>query len=70
MDIKLVLISDIYDFIEVAQKHPSEVHLHQKNYTVDGKSMLGILVLDLREPIRCDVADGNYSDFKRFVNKM
>ena len=70
MDIKLTLISDIYDFIEVAQKHPSEVHLRQKNYAVDGKSMLGVMVLDLREPIRCEVADGDYSDFEAFVNKM
>ena len=70
MDIKLTLITDIYNFIEVAQKHPSDVHLCQGNYTVDGKSMLGVLVLNLREPIRCEVADGNYSDFEAFVNKL
>lgn len=70
MEIKLVLISDIYDFIEVAQKHRADIHLSQDNYVVDGKSMLGVLVLDLRKPIKCDVADGNYSDFERFVNKM
>ena len=70
MDIKLTLISDIYDFIEIAQKHPSEIRLTQGNYSVDGKSMLGVLVLDLREPIRCDVLDGDYRDFERFVNKM
>lgn len=29
MDIKLTLITDIYDFLEVAQKHPSEVKLFQ-----------------------------------------
>jgi hypothetical protein len=42
MDIRLVLISDIYDFIDIAQKHPSEVRLFQGNYSVDGKSILGI----------------------------
>ena len=70
MEIKLTLITDIYDFLEVAQKHPSAIHLHQGNYTVDGKSMLGIWVLNLKEPIKCSVADGNYSDFERFVNKL
>ena len=70
MDIKLVLISDIYDFIDIAQKHPSEVRLSQGNYSVDGKSILGIFVLNLREPIRCIIEDGDYSDFERFVNKM
>ena len=70
MDIKLTLISDIYDFIEIAQRRPSEVHLQQDNYTVDGKSMLGVLVLDLRRPIKCYVTDGNYGDFEEFVNKL
>ena len=70
MDIKLVLISDIYDFVEIAQKHPAEVRLSQGNYSVDGKSILGIFVLNLREPIKCIVEDDNYSDFERFVNKM
>lgn len=70
MEIKLNLISDIYDFIKVAQKHSSEVRLCQDNYTVDGKSILGIFVLDLRRSIKCIAEDGVYSDFEPFVNKM
>jgi phosphotransferase system HPr-like phosphotransfer protein len=70
MNIKLTLISDIYDFIDVAQKHASDVILSQGNYFVDGKSVLGVFALDLRRPIKCDVADRNYDDFERFVNKM
>ena len=70
MDIRLVLISDIYDFIDIAQKHPSEVRLFQGNYSVDGKSILGIFALNLREKILCVTNDGVYKDFERFVNKM
>ena len=70
MDIKLTLISDIYDFINVAQQHPSEVRLQQDNYLVDGKSILGIFALDLRKTIKCITEDGVYSDFDRFVNKV
>ena len=70
MNIKLVLVSDIYKLIETAQKHPSEVRLSQGNYSVDGKSVLGVFVLNLREPIECIVEDGDYSDFEKFVNKM
>ena len=70
MDIKLTLITDIYDFIEVAQKHPSEVRLFQDNYSVDGKSILGVLALNLKEKFLCITTDGNYSDFEAFVNKM
>ena len=70
MEIKLQLVSDVYDFIAIAQKHPSKISLLQSNYTVDGKSVMGIFALDLRMPIRCEVEDGNYGDFERFVNKL
>ena len=70
MDIKLTLISDIYDFLEIAQKHPSEVRLSQGNYSVDGKSILGVFALNLKEKFQCITDDGVYSDFEEFVNKM
>ena len=70
MDIKLTLITDIYDFLEIAQKHPTEVKLFQGNYSVDGKSILGVLALNLKDKFTCVVGDGNYDDFKEFVNKM
>ena len=70
MDIKLTLITDIYDFLEVAQKHPSEVKLFQGNYSVDGKSILGVFALNLKEKFFCHTEDGNYSDFEEFVNKI
>lgn len=70
MDIKLTLISDIYDFLEIAQKHPSEVRLRQGNYSVDGKSILGVFALNLKEKFQCITDDEVYSDFEEFVNKM
>ena len=70
MEIKLTLISDIYDFLEVAQKHPSEVELSQGSYLVDGKSILGVFALNLKEKFKCVTKDGNYDDFQEFVNKL
>ena len=70
MNIKLTLISDIYDFIEVIRKHPSGVKLSQGNYLVDGKSILGVFALNLKEPFFCLTEDGNYDDFEAFVNKL
>ena len=70
MDIKLTLITDIYDFLEVAQKHPSEVRVSQGSYSVDGKSILGVFALNLKEPFFCITGDDNYDDFKEFVNKL
>lgn len=70
MDIKLTLISDIYDFLEIVQKHHSGVRLSQNNYSVDGKSILGVFALNLKEPFFCITEDGDYSDFEEFVNKL
>ena len=70
MEIKLTLITEIYDFLEIAQKHPSDVKLYQYNYSVDGKSILGVLALNLKEKFFCITEDGNYDDFKEFVNKL
>lgn len=70
MDIKLTLISDVYDFLEIAQKHPSDVKLFQGDYSVDGKSILGVFALNLQEKFSCITEDGVYDDFKKFVNKM
>ena len=66
MDIKLNLISDIYDFVDAAQKHIADVSLSQGSYVVDGKSILGVFVLNLKEPFKCVVADGDYSGFEKF----
>ena len=70
MEIKLRSVSDVYDFIEVAQQHASKVILSQGNYTVDGQSILGMFALDLREQIKCTVVDGDYRNFERFANKV
>ena len=70
MDIKFNLISDIYNFIRIAQHHATDVRLQQDGYLVDGKSILGIFALDLMRPVRCLVDDGNYEAFDAFVNKM
>ena len=70
MEIKLLLVSDIYDFIEAAQRHEGKISLSQGGYVVDGKSLLGIVSLDLRTPINCEVEDGDYSNFEQFVNKL
>ena len=70
MNIKLNLVSDVYAFIEAAQKHPSEVTLSQGTYTVDGKSILGVFALNLVDVVKCHTDDGNYDDFERFADRV
>lgn len=46
-----VYISDIYNFVKAAQECKHRVNVNQGFLTVDGRSILGILSLDLFVPV-------------------
>ncbi len=49
--IRLVTIADLYDFVAVAGKYDFDIELKSGRYTVDGKSIMGMFCLDLREEL-------------------
>ena len=49
--IRLVTIADLYSFVAVAGKHDFDIELKSGRYTVDGKSIMGMFCLDLREEL-------------------
>ena len=49
--IRLVTIADLYNFVAVAGKYDFDVELKSGRYTVDGKSIMGMFCLDLREEL-------------------
>ncbi len=49
--IRLVTIADLYNFVSVAGKYDFDVELKSGRYTVDGKSIMGMFCLDLREEL-------------------
>ena len=49
--IRLVTIADLYSFVAVSGKHDFDVELKSGRYTVDGKSIMGMFCLDLREEL-------------------
>jgi phosphotransferase system HPr-like phosphotransfer protein len=64
--IKLNKIADIHDFINLAMKCRGEVTVYSGKYVIDGKSLMGVMSLNLSEPIKieidgdipCDVREG------------
>ena len=68
-NVKIDTIEELQDFIQAAIKTESEVSVKQYGYVVNGKSILGILSLNLREYVVVSVANNDYSQFKYFIDK-
>lgn len=56
--IRLKTIDDIRRFVDTTNLYRSNVELVVDNYTVDGKSIMGIFSLDLKKTVTC-VIDGD-----------
>ena len=50
--IKLKEIDDVYKLVNILVGFDGDVDLESGRYKVDGKSILGIFSLDLRQPIK------------------
>ena len=65
--IKLNTIDDIRRFVELATLYAGDIDIRSERYVVDGKSILGILSLDLKEALTLDVY-GDEAD--RFIDSI
>ena len=53
--IKLSTINDVKDFCNLASKNRGNVILMSDRFSVDGKSIMGIMSLDLSKPVSLTV---------------
>ena len=53
--VKLSLVDDVMKFAKLSQKLGLDVLLKHNSYVVDGTSLLGIMSLNLSEPVIVDV---------------
>jgi len=61
--IRLVTIADLYNFVAIAGKYDFDIELKSGRYTVDGKSIMGMFCLDLREELDLTAHTGNSDPF-------
>ncbi len=71
-NIKLKEINDVYKLVNILVGFEGDVDLESGKYKVDGKSILGIFSLDLRQPIKLTYeseknADKLYNQLKEFI---
>ena len=60
--IKLNLVSEVTRLAEIAQSRESDIMLRHNSYVVDATSILGIMSLNLSEPVYIDVIERNEGD--------
>jgi phosphotransferase system HPr-like phosphotransfer protein len=72
LNIQVKEIKDVYSLVNILIGFEGNVDLESGRYKVDGKSILGIFSLDLRQPIKLTYdsengADKLYEQLKPFI---
>lgn len=71
--IRLSTISDVKNFVSIANSYPFDIDLLSGRYVIDAKSIMGIFSLDLSRPItiQTDCCDDRafYEEIQEFIVK-
>lgn len=68
INIKLDTVDDVNEFVKLAERNIGDVDVRSDRYVVDGKSILGILSLDLKNPLIIDIYGGDLADkIEKFI---
>lgn len=72
MKIKLDNFDKVNEFLKIAAKENCRIELRHNGYIVNGKSLLGILSLDLSSPLELVLLDkaADYSKYSEFEVKQ
>ena len=68
LNIQLKEINDVYKLVNILVGFDGDVDLESGRYKVDGKSILGIFSLDLRQPIKLTYAAEEGAD--KLIEKL
>lgn len=69
MQIKMTLITDIYEFVKKASNIVGEVLVQKDYYIVNGKSILGVMSLDFSGTVNVAYPE-NEIDFENFLKQF
>lgn len=72
MTVKIHLreINDVYKLVNILVGFEGDVDLESGRYKVDGKSILGIFSLDLREPIKLTYEGEKQAELKEKLESL
>ncbi len=61
--------SEVEGFVNVASKCDFDIDISYNHYTVDAKSILGVMGLDFRSILTLHYA-GHNDEFEKYINKL
>ncbi|HUM82285.1 MAG TPA: HPr family phosphocarrier protein [Lachnospiraceae bacterium] len=67
LTIRLKDINDVKDFVTKASPFPFDVDLLTGRYIIDGKSIMGVLSLDLSRPLSLVIHSEHCDDFLKAI---
>lgn len=70
MTIILNTLDRVKKFGDIACKFDSDIDVIRNKYIVDGKSILGIFTLDLRQPVDVEIHSDNEEEIRTFNEVM
>lgn len=68
--VNLNQIESVKKFVEISSNLQSEVTVQSGRYIVDGKSFLGIMSLNLYDPVDVEIIGKNKLEIESFLNMM
>lgn len=57
-------------FVEICNYYQSEINVYSGRYIIDGKSILGILSLNLLNPVEVEIVSKSEIEADSFINMM
>lgn len=63
-------LENVKDFVNIAQSFKSSIDIKKGSYTVDGKSIMGIMSLDFSSGVTAKIITSNENELIRFIEEM
>lgn len=68
--IRISTIEDTRRFVEICSHYEDEINVYSGRYIIDGKSIMGILSLNLLEPVEVEILSNNEISLNSFAKLM
>ena len=68
--VKITTVSDVLTFAKIAQKQEGDIFVKHNSYVVDGTSILGILSLNLSEPVTVEMIEKRDGEANNFLTEL
>jgi len=69
-EIRIRLVDEVFKLAAAAQKFDGDVMLRHNNYVVDATSILGIMSINLSEPVTLEIVERHEGDAIKLIDQL